>query len=141
MMKKRVSFWFLTLICGILAVFSGGCITAGQPELFNVEWKPAGSVPERAFLIFTPDRKRVVGCAADNRFFGPVQFQEPDRLSVGMLGSTRMASPNYRFEQKFLENLQAAKRYRFESRDELVLLDIDGEPCLRLHRKTAGEIR
>ena len=132
---------FLTFICGILSVFCSGCITADEPVLFNVEWKPADPAPERAFLIFTADRRRVVGCAADNRFFGPVRFQEPDKLSVGMLGSTRMASPNYRFEQKFMENLQAAKRFRFESKDELILLDIDGEPCLRLHRKPAGEIR
>ena len=63
-------------------------------------------------------------------------------LSIGMLGATRMASPHMQYEQKFLENLQAAKRYRFEQDGTLSLSDIDGSICMRLQAvppKVSGE--
>ena len=113
----------LALICGCQSV---------APALYNVHWKPVGNVPEGVFLLFTADQRRVVGCCGSNRFFGPVSFGEKGKISVGMLGATRMASPHYRFEQKFLDNLQAAKSYRFEKNGMLTLLDTDGEICLQL---------
>ena len=121
--SKMMILPLLPLLCG--------CISTG-PDLYNVHWKPVGTAPEEVFLLFTADRRRVVGCCGSNRFFGPVTFGSGDQISVGMLGATRMASPHYRYEQKFLDNLQAAKKYRFEKNGELTLLDVDGEICLRL---------
>ena len=94
------------------------------------------------FLLFTSDKRRVVGCCGSNRFFGPATIQKDGSLSIGMLGATRMATPFFQYEKKFLEDLQAARRYRFEQDGTLLLLDIDGAVCMRLQAvspPTAGE--
>lgn len=113
-------------------VFAAGCISSQQPELFNVQWKPVGEAPEGVYLLFTSDKRRVVGCCGSNRFFGPVKVEDGQKLSIGMLGATRMATPHIRYEQKFLDDLQAVKSYRFESDGTLTLLDVDKVPCMRL---------
>jgi heat shock protein HslJ len=111
-----------------------GC--AGTEEVVGVRWRPAAdNTPEGVFLLFTPDRRRVVGCCGTNRFFGAVRFEGRGGLFIGMLGASRMATPHVRYEQKFLDDLQAARSYRFDSDGFLVLSDIDGEPCLKLKKE------
>ena len=125
---------FLMLTC------TSGCFSVQTPELFNVYWRPAGEAPEGVFLLFTPDRRRVVGCCGSNRFFGPAAFDGKGNVKIGMLGATRMASPHYKYEQKFMDDLQAAKSYRFDKNGDLILLDIDGEQCMRLKAVPAEKV-
>ena len=120
----------------LLLLLSAGC--AGPEEIVNIRWRPADGAPEGVFLLFTPDRRRVVGCCGTNRFFGPVRFGENGRLSVGMLGATRMATPHLRYEQKFLDDLQAARSCRIDGDGHLLLLDVDGEVCLKLKKEPSG---
>ena len=120
------------LLLLILLFGSSGCVTTvSTPQLYNVHWRPVGEAPENVFLIFTADKRRVVGCCGSNRFFGPVKI-EKNTISVGMLGATRMATPHAQYERKFLNDLQSAKTYRFESDGTLTLVDIDGALCMRL---------
>lgn len=115
-------------------LLSAGC--AGTEDIVGIRWRPVdGNAPEGVFLFFTPDRRRVVGCCGSNRFFGPVRFEGGNGLFIGMLGASRMATPHYRYEQKFLDDLQAARSYRFGDDGYLVLSDIDGEPCLKLKKE------
>jgi heat shock protein HslJ len=135
--KKNIQPFFekISAAAGILFLFVllpvlSGCHST-QPQLYNVHWRPVGQAPEKVFLIFTSDKRRIIGCSGGNRFFGPVKI-EKNTISVGMLGATRMATPYAQYEQKFLHDLQSAKTYRFESDGTLTLIDIDGEPCMRL---------
>lgn len=114
-------------------LLSAGC--AGPDAITNIRWRPAEGAPEGVFLLFTPDRRRVVGCCGTNRFFGPASFGPGGRLSIGMLGATRMATPHLRYEQKFLDDLQAVRSCRIDDDGHLVLLDIDGEICLKLKKE------
>ena len=116
----------------ILLLGSSGCVTAGKTaQLYNVYWRPVGKVPENVYLVFTEDKRRVVGCCGKNMFFGPVNIKG-NTITVGMLGATRMATPHAQYEQNFLSDLQSAKTYRFESDGTLTLIDVDGMPCMRL---------
>jgi len=136
-MKKAVAYRLMVL-CFPVAVLltSAGC--AGSEEIVNVRWRPVEErTPEGVFLLFTSDRRRVVGCCGSNRFFGPVRFEGGNGLFIGMLGASRMATPHHKYEQKFLDDLQAARSYRFDDDGFLVLSDIDGEPCLKLKKEPA----
>ena len=134
---KRAVFPLLRALFFPVAAFllSAGC--AGPDAVTNIRWRPVEGAPEDVFLLFTPDRRRVVGCCGTNRFFGPARFEGNGRLSVGMLGATRMATPHLRYEQKFLDDLQAVRSCRIDGDGHLVLLDIDGEPCLKLRKETS----
>lgn len=116
---------------GLLLLFLCGCVSGAVP-LFGTVWKPVDKAPEGVHLIFTADKRRVVGCCGSNRFFGPVKFEKEGRLSIGMLGATRMASPHYRYEQKFLDDLKAAHFWKIDDTGALVLKDVDGKVCMRL---------
>ena len=135
-MKKTVC--RLKILCFSIAVLvtSAGC--AGPEDIVNIRWRPVEDrTPEGVFLLFTPDRRRVVGCCGSNRFFGPVRFEGRRGLFIGMLGASRMATPHHKYEQKFLDDLQAARSYRVDDDGFLVLADIDGEPCLKLKKEPA----
>jgi heat shock protein HslJ len=140
--KKNIFSGFSLLFLFIALIFTQGCHTFPGEQLYNVHWKPVEKAPESVFLLFTSDKRRVVGCCGANRFFGPAKIGKDGTLSIGMLGATRMMSPHFRYEQKFLENLQAAKSYRFEPDGTLLFLDIDGSVCMRLRAvppQAAGE--
>ena len=135
--KKNIFPGFSVLFLFIVLIFTQGCKTLSEQQLYNVHWKPVEKAPENVFLLFTSDKRRVVGCCGENRFFGPATIGKDGNLSIGMLGVTRMASPHFQYEQKFLENLQAAKSYRFEPDGTLSFLDIDGSVCMRLRAVSA----
>ena len=126
--KLLFSLLFLT----VLSLAFHGCASPVKRDFFNVHWKPAEQAPDSVFVLFTADKRRVVGCCGANRFFGPVKVKDNQKIEIGMLGATRMASPHLRYEQKFLDNLQSAKSYRFESDGTLTLLDVDNNPCMQL---------
>ena len=123
---------FSLLFLSVLSLAFSGCASPGERDFFNVHWKPVEQAPDTVFVLFTADKRRVVGCCGANRFFGPLEVKENQKIEVGMLGATRMASPHFRYEQKFLDNLQSAKSYRFESDGTLTLLDVDIKPCMQL---------
>lgn len=140
--KKNIFSGFFVLFLFIALIFTQGCRTFPEKQLYNVYWKPVEKAPAGVFLLFTSDKRRVVGCCGANRFFGPATVKNDGTLSIGMLGATRMATPHFRYEQKFLEDLRAAKRYRFENDGTLLFLDIDGNVCMRLQAvpsKAAGK--
>ena len=116
----------------LIILFVSGCVSAPPEEIFEVRWKPLGKAPQGVYLLFTSDRRRVVGCCAANRFFGPVSFGNNGKMEVGMLGATRMATPDFRYEQNFLDDLQAARSWHLEKNNVLVLKDIDGNICMKL---------
>ena len=130
--KKNIFSGFSMLFLLTALLFVQGCFSISEPQIYNVHWKPVENAPEGVFLLFTSDKRRVVGCCGSNRFFGPATLGNDGSISVGMLGATRMATPHFQYERKFLDDLQAAKRYRFESDGTLVFLDIDGSVCMRL---------
>ena len=123
---------FALLFLTVLSIVFQGCASHAKRDFFNVHWKPVEQAPDTVFVLFTADKRRVVGCCGANRFFGPLEVKDNQKIEVGMLGATRMASPHVRYEQKFLDNLQSAKSYRFESNGTLTLLDVDNKPCMQL---------
>ena len=123
---------FTLLFPTVLSLAFHGCASPVKRDFFNVHWKPVEQAPDTVFVLFTADKRRVVGCCGANRFFGPVKVKDNQKIEIGMLGATRMASPHLRYEQKFLDNLQSAKSYRFESDGTLTLLDVDNNPCMQL---------
>ena len=129
-------FVFSLLFLTILSLVFQGCTSPVKRDFFNVHWKPAEQAPDSVFVLFTADKRRVVGCCGANRFFGPLEVKDDQKIEVGMLGATRMASPHFRYEQKFLDNLQSAKTYRFEADGTLTLLDVDNKPCMQLKAET-----
>ena len=139
--KMNIFSGFSVLFLFIALLFAQGCRTLPEEQLYNVHWKPVEKAPESVFLLFTSDKRRVVGCCGSNRFFGPAAIEKDGKISIGMLGATRMATPHFQYEQKFLENLRAAKSYRFEPDGTLIFLDIDGSVCMRLKAvpQAAGE--
>ncbi len=62
-------------------------------------------VPD-AFI--TIENKKIFGNAGDNRFFGSFSI-EGDRVDFGTIGVTRMAGPNMKFEDLFLDALNRTK--------------------------------
>ncbi|MBQ7206985.1 MAG: META domain-containing protein [Lentisphaeria bacterium] len=133
-MKKAAASLLTALFFPVAALLAAaGC--AGPDAVVNIRWRPVDGAPEGVFLLFTPDRRRVVGCCGTNRFFGPASFGPDGQLSVGMLGATRMATPHLRYEQKFLDDLQAVKSCRIDADGHLILLDIDGEVCMKLKKE------
>lgn len=131
LLSKNGKILFLSVFSLLLWVFPG-CVSSSRPPLVNTVWKPVGKAPEGVHLIFTPDKRRVVGCCGSNRFFGPVKFEGKNQISIGMLGATRMATPLYRYEQKFLDDLKAASLWHIDDTGALILKDIDGRVCMRL---------
>ncbi len=88
----------------------------------------------QATLAF-PEAEKVSGNGSCNRFFGPVKI-EGNLITLGPLGSTRMACPEAVMNQetKYLNALQAAER--FEWQDPYLLLHCKGlEKPLRFTRK------
>lgn len=124
---------FLLFLC--IGLLLCGCTAPKTPGLAGSVWQPTEKdTPESVFVEFTEDNRRVVGCCGTNRFFGPVEYAPGNRIRIGMLGATRMASPLNRYENIFLDNLQSAKSYSFDRYGNLIFRDIDGSVCLKLKR-------
>jgi heat shock protein HslJ len=96
--------------------------TVSIAELAGVEWvltnlkwsEPAPTDPEIT-LIF--EGSRVSGSSGCNRYFGAVEETQPAALSLGDVGSTRMACPGeiMLLESRYLQALRAVNRYSFHA--------------------------
>jgi heat shock protein HslJ len=108
-----------------------GRLTAG--DLSGVEWvlvrlghdEPAPAEPEITFAV---EGDRVSGAGGCNRYFGQLRAGSgPGDLSIGLLGSTRMAcaEPAMSLESRYLTALELVHRFGFVA-GQLVLTSPDG---------------
>jgi heat shock protein HslJ len=130
--------------CFEAAVWSDGGFRSvdygDAPGLAGSEWqpvelggKPVPPQPEapEQFVRFGAEGK-LAGNAGCNRFFGSYGTVG-NTLDIGPMGATRMACPEpvMKWEGRFMKALQAARRYR-RDRTELILLDANGKAVARL---------
>ena len=142
-MKGVIGFlFFLLFLAGFFLVFIQGKHLnsqnlAGGAGLTGVRWQPkyigAEAVPDDAglFVRFELDGS-IKGHGGCNSFFGSLEKKDSD-LSVGPLGSTRMACPEpiMSRESAFLEALQ-----------QTTVFEVSGErlSCLNSDRKLLIEL-
>ena len=81
------------------------------------------TVLNQAHLHLNADGKQASGSDGCNRFFG-VYSLEGDKLTFGMMGSTRMACPHDDLDRIFYQSLKKTNRYRI-NREYLELLNKD----------------
>jgi len=85
-------------------------------------------------VIFKNKDYRVNGNGGCNNFFGNYKLEGAEKITISKIGSTRMACPNLKTEQEFLEAMQTAKTYEVTSgmlilkgADEKVLAKFNAE--------------
>lgn len=137
-MKALVGFaFFLLFLAGIAFVMLQGRqlaqqnLPGGGAGLTANAWRPvevAGeTIPDDAGLLvnFEVDGS-ITGNGGCNQFFGTLE-QSDSGISVGPLGSTRMACPEpiMRRETAFLEALQETRGFSLQA-DGMSILDEDG---------------
>ena len=81
------------------------------------------TVLNQAHLHLNADGKQASGSDGCNRFFG-VYALEGDKLTFGMMGSTRMACPHADLDRLFYQSLKKTSHYRI-SGEQLELLQKD----------------
>lgn len=83
---------------------------------------------EGSFTVtLSADNGQITGVGACNRLSGPYKSDEKRSLKIGPLASTRMACPDLKHEQAFIQALESATHY-----------DMDGPMLLILSN---GELR
>ena len=83
---------------------------------------------EGSFTVtLSADNGQITGVGACNRLSGPYKSDEKRSLKIGPLASTRMACPDLKREQAFIQALESATHY-----------DMDGPMLLILSN---GELR
>jgi heat shock protein HslJ len=81
------------------------------------------TVLNQAHLHLNADGKQATGSDGCNRFFG-VYALEGDKLTFGMMGSTRMACPHADLDRIFYQSLKKTGRYQING-EYLELLQKD----------------
>lgn len=134
------------LIAAVLAGGFGSVTLAQSDGLAGSEWRPVeidgvatgGEIPGdlQAFLQFRGDNL-VAGHAGCNRFTGSYAA-DAGRLEFGPLATTRRAcpAPVMEFEARFLDALGRVRGFA-RDRVDLVLVDADGTPVLRMAQTDA----
>lgn len=128
---------FGLVIAGCQATSAG---SEESPNLAGTTWLAEdidgrGVIDDLQSTLGFETDERVSGMAGCNRFFGSVTI-DGGSISVGPLGSTRMACPPAIMDQedRFLKALANARR--FETKDGLLMFFGDGPaPLLRFSRK------
>lgn len=120
---------FVSLVFSLWALLSGCQVdpTASLDSVVGPVWVvqtlDGSAFPSAATLRFSQDG-RVSGKAPCNRYFGAVKFAGSD-LSIGPLGSTRMACEALDEETRYLLALASMTELKL-SRDQLILRDASG---------------
>jgi heat shock protein HslJ len=81
------------------------------------------TVLNQAHLHLNADGRQATGSDGCNRFFG-VYALEGDKLTFGMMGSTRMACPHADLDRIFYQSLKKTSRYQING-EHLELLQKD----------------
>jgi heat shock protein HslJ len=81
------------------------------------------TVLNQAHLHLNADGRQASGSDGCNRFFG-VYALEGDKLTFGMMGSTRMACPHADLDRIFYQSLKKTSHYRING-EQLELLQND----------------
>lgn len=102
----------------------------GVDDLVNTEWLledlgGQGVVDRVQSTVRFGEDGRITGSGGCNRYFAGIE-QEGDRLSVGVVGSTRMLCPPAVMDQegRFFQALEAAEAIRLEG--PYLYIDING---------------
>ena len=140
-MKGTVAFiFFMLFLAGIAFVnlrgMQEGTQVTSNAQIVDVAWRPTHigemSVDDQTSMTlqFDPDN-RINGMGGCNRFFGSFEFVDGN-LSVGMIGSTRMAceSADGSMEIAYLEAL-GATRSAARLEDRLAIKDSEGTTIAR----------
>ena len=140
-MKGTVAFIFFMLFLAGIAFVNLRGMQEGTPvtsveQLIDVAWRPTHigemAIDEQTSMTLQFDSdNRINGMGGCNRYFGSFEFTDA-KLSVGMVGSTRMAcdSSDGAFEIAYLEALGNTRNaIRLEER--LALKDSDENTIAR----------
>ena len=120
---------FGPLVFSLWALLSGcqvdptAALDSVTDPIWVVQTLDGAAFPAAATLRFSPDG-RVSGKAPCNRYFGAVKFNGSD-LSIGPLGSTRMACEALDEETRYLLALAAMTQVK-TSLGQLILRDASG---------------
>ncbi|MBX3298156.1 MAG: META and DUF4377 domain-containing protein [Acidobacteria bacterium] len=137
---------FASIMLAVLAVASAAAQTKVSDDWQLVSYKFAGSGNislDGKTITLTVDTAagRISGNSGCNRYTGPMRFDDAGRLKVGPLAATMMACPPpwMQFEKQFLQTLEAADSFSFET-GVLTVTDTDTQNFLRFKRVDKPEI-
>ena len=94
--------------------------TIGGTRWVLREWSWGEPAPDEPEVTITYDDERLTGSSGCNRYFtSPTPGEMPGDLSVGPIGTTRMAcpEPETAVEARFLSQLEGLNRYGFMAGD------------------------
>lgn len=94
---------------------------------------------EFPFIGFDTKNGTVYGNSGCNRMTGSFDVNaKPGTLSLGAMGSTRMACPDMTVEQRVLEALAQVKKYKKLGEDNMALCGSSNRPVIVLQKKEAA---
>lgn len=125
----------LTVVAGLAALMVGCCNCRSYQKktrrpLVGTEWQLiqlGGETirpQEGCFTItLSAENGQISGVGACNRLSGTYQSDEKRSLKIGPLAATRMACPDLKREQAFIEALESATHYDMDGPMLLILSD------------------
>ena len=125
----------LTVVAGLAALMVGCCNCRSYQKktrrpLVGTEWQLiqlGGETlrPQEGCFTITlaAENGQISGVGACNRLSGTYQSDEKRSLKIGPLAATRMACPDLKREQAFIEALESATHYDMDGPMLLILSD------------------
>lgn len=113
---------------------------SGEWNIIEINGVVVVPAPDQEFPFIGFDTKngKVYGNSGCNRMMGSFDVNsKPGTISLGALGSTRMACPDMTVEQNVLSALSQVKKYKKLGRDNMALCGPSNRPILVLQRKEA----
>lgn len=125
-----------TLIAALsLALLMSGYAMGADGEMLVANWKAVelnGKAVDGPTLDYAMDK--VSGTGGCNRFFGPIELSDEDKVKIGPLATSRMmCEGKMNIERDYLAALGAART--FELQDGTLVLKGDGGTALVKFRK------
>jgi len=121
----------------VLEILSTGLPVPAEAadRLAGSEWGMTGK--DKPFVQFGSEGK-LAGNAGCNNFFGGYEISADGSITIGPLGSTKMACPEPEMAQEFefLSMLQGVKRFERDGR-KLALMDNSGKVVAELVQRDA----
>lgn len=144
-MKSIYIYFLLSLIVTVSAISTNGQAKAVDDwRLVSYKFGSMNNVnidDKQITLTIDSAEGRVSGNSGCNRYTGKFGFEDNVRLKIGPLAGTRMACPEpwMRFESLFLQTLEAADSFAFET-GVLTFTDVETQNVLRFKRIAKPEI-
>lgn len=109
----------------------------GEWKIADLKGAEAGTTEKEPFIGFDVKENRIYGNAGCNNFNGAFgqSGKQPNSLDFGQVVSTMMACPDLSTEDAILSALNQVKSFEFQGKDQVKLLDGEGNQLLGLIRK------